>query len=353
MSTAMEDSSNWGSVSFLPISWGKADPPPHPDEGLEWSQTSDRADRVAWDLRQAASGSPPPKSLAKDLFSNRGDGFPIGHLRRKGESAESMAIDQEYISSGSRNGERDSTMKGKEESSSNGDQELPDDEQGLSSYGEREGNAAGPRPLRESRKTPFSLSPPPNPRSKFSFPRQYKFDESYVELDVDFDTILERQRIADQNSPTEDKPVPKRKREVLSDQDHRLRKERTDDLVEGLRNVRENVKSEGLRNARLQREVEKKGELSDSTRLRDDYEVRRENDVLMDNARRVMVQQRIDMMNRSPICDGLSPHELVYGTSTAPPAVSEQVGGKEERDDGGNEVLRQEIAELVEENSRG
>jgi hypothetical protein len=41
----------------MPIPWGKADPPPHPDEGIEWSRTSDRADRVEWELRQAASGS--------------------------------------------------------------------------------------------------------------------------------------------------------------------------------------------------------------------------------------------------------------------------------------------------------
>ncbi len=223
-----------------------------------------------------------------------------------------MAIfDQEYVSSGSQNGERHLTKNGKEESSPNGEQGLPsNEEQGSSSYGELGGNAARPRPLREFRKTPFSLSPPPNSRSHFSFPRQYKFDESYVELDEDFDAILERQRVADQSSSTEDKPGPKRKREILSDQDHRLRKERTDDLVEGFRNVRENVRLEGLRNDRgrdfassrrpspdvqLQREAEKKRELFGRAQPRD-HEDRCEHDVRLADMRRAIVQR---MTNQS------------------------------------------------------
>jgi hypothetical protein len=261
-----------------------------------------------------------------------------------------MAIDQEYVSSGSQNGERDSVKKGKEESSSNRDQGLSDEEQGSSLYEELEGNARRPRPIRKSRKTPFSLSPPPNPRSHFSFPRQYKFDESYVELDEDFDTILERQRAVDQNSPTEDKSVSKRKREVLSDQDHRLRKERTDDLVEGLRRVRENVRSEGLRDARLQRGAEEKGELFDHVRLEGprNARLRREaeekgelfgstrNDedrgghgFQLADMRQVIQLRAIDLMNTTPIDGGFSPHELIYGTPIASPVSSGKVGDKE------------------------
>jgi hypothetical protein len=58
-------------------------------------------------------------------------------------------------------------------------------------------------------------------------------------------------------------------------------------------------------------------------------------------------------MNTSPIDGGFSPHELVYGTSTAPPADSEKVEDKGEGRDGRNKVLREEIAELVEEIHRG
>ena len=60
-----------------------------------------------------------------------------------------------------------------------------------------------------------------------------------VSMGEDFDRILEDQRVADELSPMEMQTPPKRKREVLSDQDFRLRKERTDGLIEGLRNVRE------------------------------------------------------------------------------------------------------------------
>jgi hypothetical protein len=52
ISTAVEDTSNWGSATGFVPRWGKANPPHHQDEGLEWSLTSDRATRVAWDLRQ-------------------------------------------------------------------------------------------------------------------------------------------------------------------------------------------------------------------------------------------------------------------------------------------------------------
>ncbi len=77
---------------------------------------------------------------------------------------------------------------------------------------------------RESRKTPFTRSPP----------------RRSLRGDDDLDEILKAQQREDEANPTEGyTALPKRKREVLSDTDFRLRKERTDGLVEGLWNVRE------------------------------------------------------------------------------------------------------------------
>jgi hypothetical protein len=175
----------WGSICSRSMSWGRPDPPPHLDEGIEWSNASVRAARADWD-RRMSSGSPPPKVLTSDLFSDRGDGFPLSHLRRAGENAETMTIAPEYVSSGSRSGKNTK------------------------------------RRLRESRKTPF----PPSPT---------KGEADRNTSDDDWDMILEDQRLADVRAPTEHPPIfsPKRRQEVLSDQDYRLRKERTDGLVEG------------------------------------------------------------------------------------------------------------------------
>jgi hypothetical protein len=96
--TSENAAEDWGSLSSRPIAWGRPNPPIHPDEGIEWSNISDRTARVDWDNR-ASSGSPPPKVLAPDLFSDRGDGFPLSHLRRKGENAETKTIAPEYMSS--------------------------------------------------------------------------------------------------------------------------------------------------------------------------------------------------------------------------------------------------------------
>ncbi len=53
------------------------------------------------------------------------------------------------------------------------------------------------------------------------------------------DAILETQRLEDERTPRPDPTEgPKRKREVLSDEEYRLRKERTDGLFEGYRRVR-------------------------------------------------------------------------------------------------------------------
>ncbi len=84
----------WGAISSVPILWGRADPPPHPDAGREWSDTNHRADRARWDSAKG-SVSPPPSVQARDLFSDEGDGLSLRHLRRKGENA------GRYFSSGS------------------------------------------------------------------------------------------------------------------------------------------------------------------------------------------------------------------------------------------------------------
>jgi hypothetical protein len=84
----------WGAISPVPVLWGRADPPPHPDTGREWSDTTDRADRARWDTAKG-SVSPPPPVQARDLFSDGGDGLSLRHLRRKGENA------GRYFSSGS------------------------------------------------------------------------------------------------------------------------------------------------------------------------------------------------------------------------------------------------------------
>ncbi len=94
----MEDTSGWGALSTMPIRWGCPDPPPHPDEGIEWSNCLDRAARVQWDLAKG-SVSPPPRSLVAELFSDRGDGFSLMQLRRNGENAASRTIRPEYVSS--------------------------------------------------------------------------------------------------------------------------------------------------------------------------------------------------------------------------------------------------------------
>jgi hypothetical protein len=81
------------------------------------------------------------------------------------------------------------------------------------------------RKLRESRKTPFRLSPLPR-----------GFDAASDDLDE----ILETQRLEDTRTASSfPSDPPKRKREVLSDREYELRKERTaDNLVEGIRRVR-------------------------------------------------------------------------------------------------------------------
>jgi hypothetical protein len=60
-------------------------------------------------------------------------------------------------------------------------------------------------------------------------------------FDDEVDAILEEQRLEDakmqEPDPMEDRP--KRKREILSNKEYLLRKQRTDDLFEGLRRVRE------------------------------------------------------------------------------------------------------------------
>jgi hypothetical protein len=100
-------------------------------------------------------------------------------------------------------------------------------EQALLSSSSAEGPKPRTRRPRESRKTPFSCSPPPRDSRHLHF------------ADEDLDAILEDQRQQDKERPSENSvALPKRRRDILSDTEHRLRKERTDGLVEGLRNVR-------------------------------------------------------------------------------------------------------------------
>ncbi len=174
-----EDSTEWEALSTVPILWGRADPPRHPDEGIDWSNTSERRTvHIQWDFAKG-SVSPPPPVMAKDLFSDRGDGFSLMHLRRKGENAESRTICPDYVSSGRRTRERNSPVDGElQASSSIENEEHADDEHGSDdgisrSRGRGRLRASRGR-LRESRKTPFSLSPPQ--RSEVAFPRQYDFD---------------------------------------------------------------------------------------------------------------------------------------------------------------------------------
>ncbi len=71
-------------------------------------------------------------------------------------------------------------------------------------------------------------------RSRFNATNHQSLSSS----DAEFDALLEAQRMADLAIPAvESTNHPKRKREVLSDQAYRLRKERTDNLLEGYRSV--------------------------------------------------------------------------------------------------------------------
>ena len=243
-------SEEWGSLVSRPIAWGRPNPPPHPDEGIEWSNTGARHARAEGDNRRG-SGSPPPRLMVQDLFSDRGDGFPLLHLRRTGKNAESMTIDPVYVSSRQERG------------------------------------------LRESRKAPFSPSPEMREESSSTEFRSHPTDRytptsdptsSLVQPEVfddDLDTILEEQRLADLLVPEGEQSgfPPKRKREVLSDQEYRLRTEKTDGLVEGLRRVRERLRSpepSGIEDFRRYVDKDKKADAegenlrSEDERLSDD-----------------------------------------------------------------------------------
>jgi hypothetical protein len=254
------DSEDWGAPLTMPISWGRVDPPTHPDEGMEWSNTRTRSDRDEWD-RDRGSFPPPPPVIAKDLFSDRGDGYFLGHSRRTGESADSWTIRPEFVYSRAR-------ASGEHHFLNDGEHVLLSIKEGerksSSTKGEQESSSADVRlqsrvwgRLRESRKTPFSRSPPPS-RSGFSFPRQYAFDD-------EMDAVLEAQRLEDERTPRSDPTAkqPKSKRDILSDREYQLRKERTDNLFEGIRRIRERSVSPssprpGKEEASL--EIEEKGE---------------------------------------------------------------------------------------------
>jgi hypothetical protein len=258
--TAVEDTSGWGALNTTPITWGRPDPPPHPEEGIDWSNSSDRYARAKWDLTKG-SVSPPPRALVADLFSDRGDGFSLMHLRRNGEDATTKTIRPKYVSSRSFGKLRPSNKNEEQTDSStrSGEQTPPSigsGEQNSSSSIENGENTSGKegrmpreRRLRESRKTPFRLSPTPR---------------GFHAEDDDLDAILEAQRLEDLGSESRfPEASSKRKREVISDADYRLRKERTDDLINGLRQVRERSLSPPRRSPsseRLGPEPKEKGE---------------------------------------------------------------------------------------------
>jgi hypothetical protein len=74
-----DDTSGWGEPSTAPISWGRPDLPPNPDEGKKWSNISDTAARAECDLSKG-SASPPSPAVVTNLFSDRGEGFSLLNL---------------------------------------------------------------------------------------------------------------------------------------------------------------------------------------------------------------------------------------------------------------------------------
>ena len=143
-----------------------------------------------------------------------------------------MTFRPEYVSSGTRNGKQLSHGDGEHltSASENGEHQAPTESgnQGSSSIESGEHGSSSDtayprrsRRLRESRKNPFSASP--TSRSDFSFPRQYVFDD-------EMDAVLETQRLEDAKVSIRDDQAdqPKRKRENLSDSEHRLAQERED-----------------------------------------------------------------------------------------------------------------------------
>ncbi len=71
-----------GSGDFRP-NWGLSNPPPHPDEGLEWSATiANWARKEAYFDRGKSSVSPPPKLPVETLFTQQYEGqLPFSYLR--------------------------------------------------------------------------------------------------------------------------------------------------------------------------------------------------------------------------------------------------------------------------------
>jgi hypothetical protein len=84
--------------------------------------------------------------------------------------------------------------------------------------------------------------------------------------------ILEDQRLADQRSPTKDQSnfPSKRKREILSNQEYRLRKERTNGLVEGLSGTVDTLSPESSSIEEFRRCVDKKEEEPEEFRRHED-----------------------------------------------------------------------------------
>ncbi len=265
----------WGSEGFRPP-WGLPNKPPPADEGLEWFTTADNwARQQAYCDRGKSSFSPPSKLPVENLFSQQYEGqlpFLRDHRladfssRRRGERFETtqgvevssgFAKDVRATSGGSCDGEHDRSTNDLQHSrgsvsplaflsSTSGhsspfssdvrSDSLPEaqrvgdlEDARLSSGGTCDGEHHSHKDVLQHTLVSVSSS-----RSQLNVATH----QSRSSSDAEFDALLEAQRMADLAIPAaESINHPKRKREVLSDHAYRLRKERTDNLLEGYRSV--------------------------------------------------------------------------------------------------------------------
>ena len=262
LSSGADMTPEWGSEDFRP-NWGLPNPPPHPDEGLEWSNTiADWARKEAYFDRGKQSVSPPPKLPVETLFTRQYDGqLPFSYLRpadfysrRSGEHFDPQGVEASSVgerfdpqgvealsvgerfdlqgvealsvpSSGVEKGER--VFTGDCFSSSSVMADVPRGvNNGEHGHGEHDSES--------SLQNESSVALPRTAKTR----RTLTTKQAPVVEDADFDALLEAQRVEDLAIRAEEPThIQKRRREVLSDHDFRLRKERTDSLLEGYRSV--------------------------------------------------------------------------------------------------------------------
>jgi hypothetical protein len=212
----------------------------------EWEDTqvwSDKVDRV----RRTRSGvSPPPRGMVSESTDSRRKGGNAGrYVSSPGPEDKAVSPDKEEPQDSLSNVRYEDRLA-KEGSSSveegekallvseikeqallateSGEHALLEAENGEQALNSTNARRGATRPLRESRKSPFFSSPT----------RLHESDDG-------FDAILESQRQEDERMGEDQEAYPQRKRKVmvLSDDDFRHRKERTENLFEGYRNIRE------------------------------------------------------------------------------------------------------------------